>query len=159
MEKTKILYLRQSQIYKNSLSTAGKYYLKGKKIPLERIENTMNDFRQLEFINGKPKKNLTDVEWQNYFNLHIAICDKYPAKQKRFGCKNVVDGKDGIVTNYHRYVSFINDVLSVIRKNECPHEYCFFEYQIRDLAKFDFGERKLQTKYLPHYECWEVWLA
>lgn len=58
-------------------------------------------------------------------------------------------------TAYQQYCSFINDVLTSIRKGET--DYCYFIYQIADLLQF---EPELQTRLCnedrlcPYFEVW-----
>lgn len=63
-------------------------------------------------------------------------------------------------TQYSNYCSFINSILRTIRGSggkPPQHDYCFFIYQITDLLRFEHD--RLRTRWIPEYECFEVWLS
>lgn len=126
----------------------------------------LSNLRHVSLGAGKPDVNMTDEYWQQYFGILKAITTQ--SKNRRMKCshaKTIVNGKpDETVyhgeTQYTNYCYFINSVLKTIRgygKNPPQHDYCFFIYQIADLLRFEHD--RLRTKWIPRYECFEVWLS
>mgnify|MGYP001625089071 CR=1 FL=1 len=123
--------------------------------------NELYRLHPLSNSSGRPEHNLTDKQWQEEFHLrrlYITPCKK----QKKMGGRYSQDIRKWNteaeeykgVTNWQRYCSFINDVLSEIRSGKI--EYVFFKYQILDLLKFHYNS--LKTKYIEGEGYWEVWL-
>lgn len=118
---------------------------------------TFDELRMNKIISdtdGKPSPFLTDEKWQKEFSIRKMFVKPYPKSFKRLG-KIYKETKCGIYTgqtNWQMYVSYINSVLSNIRKNQV--DYCYFIYQIMELARFH--PTTLKTKYRDGY--WEVWI-
>lgn len=100
---------------------------------------TMDDLRKNKIISntdGKPSPSLTDEKWQKEFNIRKMFINTFEI------CNGDKD---------HRI--YINDVLKNIRHGQV--DYCYFIYQIMELAKV--YPETLKTKYQDGY--WEVWLS
>lgn len=106
----------------------------------------LQEFEQTYFHNGIPNKSLTASLWQEYFielknQLPIDIDAPYPQTER---------------SDEFQYGDFIYDVLDMLREGE-ERDYCYYNYQVKDLLKFE--PRRLRTKYIPEYQCIEVWLT
>lgn len=125
---------------------------------------TLKELKKRNIISdtdGRPLDSLTDEQWQKEFIIRKSLIQT--TSQKKLNCKQfrepdlwnmekneLYDGP----TQWQNYCWYINDVLRVIRKGD--KDYCYFIYQIMELARFHFHD--LKTKYIPEYKCWEVWL-
>ena len=102
---------------------------------------------------------MTDDEWQEYFNI---LRDKIkPSLEYRMKTSYYIWVNGYLDTTYFSYsgdtewqyyCKFINSVLGTIRKGEL--DYCYHIYQIADLLRFEHD--RLQTMWLPEYQCFEV---
>lgn len=138
--------------------------LKQKKEIKKYKHMTLEELREMKIVsnsNGRPSPTLTDKKWQKEFNVRKLFIKPYNEKVKKLGGLNSkesgkwneeIQGTYHGQTNWQEYCSFINDVLKNIRSGQ--RDYCYFIYQIMDLAKFHFDT--LRTKYCDGY--WEVWL-
>ncbi len=127
-------------------------------------EMTLEELRELKLISntdGRPSSVLTDEKWQKEFELRKLFVEPYGKKVKLLGGKHSkesgvwteeTNGQYDGQTNWQSYCSYINDILRRIRKGRT--DYCYYIYQIMDLAKFHPND--LKTKYCDGY--WEVWL-
>lgn len=127
---------------------------------------TLEELKELRLIsntNGRPTSSMTDEKWQKEFNLRKLFIAPLPKDITKFGGKHSEEsgmwneetqGKYHGCTSWQEYCRYINDVLSTIRSGK--KDYCYFIYQILDLARFHFGNKELRTKYCDGY--WEVWL-
>lgn len=125
---------------------------------------TLEELREIKLVsntNGRPTSDLTNDKWQKEFILRKMFIKPYPDTVKKFGGKysresgiwnEETQGTYHGSTNYQEYCSFINDVLHNIRSGMT--DYCYFIYQIMDLARFHCDT--LKTRYCDGY--WEVWL-
>lgn len=125
---------------------------------------TLEELREMRIVsntNGRPSSSLTDEKWQKEFNVRKMFITPYNKDVKRLGGKFSKEsgmwneetmGKYHGQTNWQEYCSYINDILRNIRAGQI--DYCYYIYQIMDLAKFHFNS--LKTKYRDGY--WEVWL-
>ena len=125
---------------------------------------TLEELRAMKIIsntNGRPLSYLTNEIWQREFNVRKLFITPYSKDVKRLGGKysressiwnEEIKGKYDGQTNWQEYCSYINDVLRNIRAGQI--DYCYYIYQIMDLAKFHIDT--LKTKYCDGY--WEVWL-
>lgn len=125
---------------------------------------TLEELKEMRIIsntNGRPSTSLTDEKWQKEFNVRKLFITPYNKKIKKLTGQHL--NESGILdeatrgiyhgqTNWQDYCAYINDVLRNIRSGQI--EYCYYLYQIIDLAKFHFDT--LKTKYCDDY--WEVWL-
>ena len=128
---------------------------------------TLEELRELKLIsntNGRPTSSMTDEKWQKEFNLRKMFITPFSNSITKLGGKYSIEsgmwneetqGTYHGQTNWQEYCHYINDVLSTIRSGK--KDYCYFIYQIMDLAKFNFGNKELKTRYCDGY--WEVWLA
>ena len=125
---------------------------------------TLEELREMKLVsntNGRPTSTLTDEKWQKEFNLRKLFITPYSKDVKKLGGKyskesgiwnEETQGTYHGQTNWQEYCSYINDVLRNIRAGQV--DYCYFIYQIMDLAKFHYDD--LRTRYCDGY--WEVWL-
>lgn len=124
---------------------------------------TLEELRQMKIVsntNGRPLSNLTNEKWQKEFNIRKLFITPYTKASKMSGkfskesgfWNEETQGEYRGMTNWQEYCSYINDVLLTIRSGKI--DYCYFIYQIMDLAKFHHNT--LKTKYCDGY--WEVWL-
>lgn len=127
---------------------------------------TLEELREMKIVsntNGRPLSTLTDEKWQKEFLVRKMFIAPFPKDVKKLGGK--YSKESGIwneetssiyhgQTNWQEYCHYINDVLSTICSGKV--DYCYFIYQIMDLAKFYFGNKQLKTRYCDGY--WEVWL-
>ena len=125
---------------------------------------TLEELREMKLIsntNGRPTSTITDEKWQKEFNIRKMFITPYSKDVKRLGGKFSEEssvwneetmGDYHGQTNWQEYCAYINDVLRNIRAGQI--DYCYFIYQIMDLAKFYYNE--LKTRYCDGY--WEVWL-
>ena len=125
---------------------------------------TLEELKEMRIIsntNGRPTPYLTDEKWQKEFNVRKLFITPHSKDVKKLkGHHSKESGKwneetQGTYhgqTNWQEYCSFINDVLKNIRSGQV--DYCYYIYQIMDLAKFHFNT--LRTRYRDGY--WEVWL-
>lgn len=125
---------------------------------------TLEEFREIRVVsntNGRPRHNLTDEKWQKEFSVRKMFITPYSKNITRLAGKNSAEsgrwneetkGAYHGQTNWQAYCAYINDVLDNIRGGQV--DYCYFIYQIMELAKFHFDD--LETKYKDGY--WEVWL-
>lgn len=125
---------------------------------------TLEELRELRLIsntNGRPTSAMTDEKWQKEFNLRKMFITPYPKDIKRL--KGQYSKESGMwneetqgtyhgCTSWQSYCSYINDILNNIRSGQV--DYCYYIYQILDLAKFHYNT--LKTRYRDGY--WEVWL-
>jgi len=127
---------------------------------------TLEELREMKIVsntNGRPSSTLTDEKWQKEFNVRKLFNHGYSKDVKKLGGKGSKESgiwneeTKGVYhgcTNWQQYCGYINDVLSNIRSGQV--DYCYYIYQIMELAKFHFGKEQLKTKYRDGY--WEVWL-
>lgn len=130
---------------------------KYKRMNLEELKK----MQMISNTDGRPAEHLTDETWQKEFEirkLFITPCNKKVQKLGGRFSKESAGGwtencrtYDGC-TNWQCYCTFINDILRNIRAGQV--DYCYYIYQIMDLAKLHFHD--LKTKYCDGY--WEVWL-
>lgn len=125
---------------------------------------TLEELRELRLIsntNGRPTSAMTDEKWQKEFNLRKMFITPYPKDIKKLKGQHSKESgawneeTQGIYhgcTGWQSYCSYINDILNNIRSGQV--DYCYYIYQILDLAKFHYNT--LKTKYCDGY--WEVWL-
>lgn len=125
---------------------------------------TLEELKKLKLVStteGRPSSTLTDEKWQQEFKLRKMFITPYEKSIKKLGggfskesgmWNTETMGKYYGQTNWQEYCSYINDVLNNIRAGQA--DYCYFIYQIIDLAKFHYED--LRTKYCDGY--WEVWL-
>ncbi len=125
---------------------------------------TIEELKEMEIIsktNERPSSTLTDEKWQKEFSVRKLFITQHSTKNKLLkGQYSQETGKwneetQGTYhgqTNWQSYCSFINDILRNIRAGQV--DYCYYIYQIMDLAKFHFHD--LKTRYCNGY--WEVWL-
>lgn len=125
---------------------------------------TLEELRKMKIVsntNGRPSSNLTDDKWQEEFNIRKLFITPHNKNITRLTGQNSKEsGKwneetQGVYygqTNWQEYCSYLNDVLRNIRSGQI--DYCYYIYQIMDLAKFHFDT--LKTRYRDGY--WEVWL-
>lgn len=132
----------------------------------EKKYKSMNlkELRKMRLISntdGRPSEHLTDETWQKEFELRKLFITPYSSKTKKLGGRFSRESTDRSednphtydgCTNWQSYCSFINDILYNIRGGQV--DYCYYIYQIMDLAKFHFHD--LKTRYCDGY--WEVWL-
>lgn len=102
---------------------------------------------------GRPDPKMTNKQWQQKFNILKLGTTPVPYKRMTAWQAESQTNYTG-ETEYSRYVTFINDVLRVIRSGNC--DYCYFVYQIKDLLRFE--KNRLRTEYLPHLQAFRVWL-
>lgn len=125
---------------------------------------TLEELREMKIVsntNGRPSLALTDEKWQKEFNVRKMFITPHNKDVRRLKGQNTKEsglwneetqGTYHGQTNWQEYCAYINDVLKNIRSGQ--RDYCYFIYQIMDLAKFHFDT--LRTKYCDGY--WEVWL-
>lgn len=125
---------------------------------------TLEEFREMKIIsntNGRPTPTLTDEKWQQEFNVRKLFITPHNEKVKSLKGQYTkesgkwneeVQGTYHGQTNWQEYCAYINDILRNIRSGQI--DYCYYIYQIMDLAKFHFDT--LKTRYRDGY--WEVWL-
>lgn len=111
---------------------------------------------------GKPNKDMSDKQWQKYFNSMRLFVQ--PSVYKRmnirsphiyinnYACDNQFEYQGE--TQWIYYKKFINDILSTIRRGE--KDYCYYIYQIADLLKYEHDN--LRSRWRTEEECFEVWL-
>lgn len=138
---------------------------KNERNEVKKYQNmTLEELREMKIVsntNGRPLSYLTDEKWQKEFNMRKLFITPYSRNIKRLGGKYSKEsgmwneetmGTYYGATNWQEYCSYINDILKNIRAGQV--DYCYFIYQIMDLAKFHYST--LRTKYCDGY--WEVWL-
>lgn len=153
-----------NQIKATNLEYQLKQKIKVKKEGERYKHMTLEELREMKIVsntNGRPSSNLTDEKWQKEFNVRKLFITPYNKNITKLKGKNSTefgkwdeekqDAYHG-QTNWQEYCSYINDVLNNIRSGQV--DYCYYIYQIMDLAKFHFNT--LRTKYCDGY--WEVWL-
>ena len=125
---------------------------------------TLEELRELRLIsntNGRPTSAMTDEKWQKEFNLRKMFITPYSKDIKKLkgqhskeSCmwNEETQGTYHGCTSWQSYCSYINDILNNIRSGQV--DYCYYIYQILDLAKFHYDT--LKTRYRDGY--WEVWL-
>lgn len=125
---------------------------------------TLEELREMKIIsntNSRPLSTLTDEKWQKEFNVRKLFVTPHHKDYKKLQGKyskesgiwnEELKGEYCGCSNWQQYCGYINDVLNNIRKGQV--DYCYYIYQIMDLARFHFNE--LKTKYCDGY--WEVWL-
>lgn len=127
---------------------------------------TLEELRETNLIksksDGRPTSDLTDEKWQKEFEIRKIFVQSYKdGHTKKLSSKyskessiwnEETKGTYYGCTNWQSYCTFINDILRNIRAGQV--DYCYYIYQIMDLAKFHFHD--LKTKYCDGY--WEVWL-
>lgn len=161
-------YPNKNRIGNQIEATNLEYQLKQKNKAKEEEERykhmTLEELREMKLVsntNGRPSSNLTDEKWQKEFNVRKLFITPYNKNITKLKGKNSTESgkwdeeKQGAYhgqTNWQEYCSYINDVLNNIRSGQV--DYCYYIYQIMDLAKFHFNT--LRTKYCDGY--WEVWL-
>lgn len=128
---------------------------------------TLEELREMKIVsntNGRPLSTLTDEKWQKEFLVRKMFITPFSKDVKKLGGKYSKESgiwneeTSGVYhgqTNWQEYCSYINDVLRTIKAGQV--DYCYFIYQIMDLAKFNYGRKELKTRYCDGY--WEVWLA
>lgn len=108
-----------------------------------------------------PDKNMTDKEWQEYFEAMKLLT--HQSNEKRMGGKTtpilVNSYSDNQFTycgdtQWTKYKEFINGILSVIRHGEC--DFCFYIYQIAELLRYEHDN--LKSRWMPDDKCFCVWL-
>ena len=109
----------------------------------------------------KPDKDMTDKEWQEYFNAMKLLTQQ--VKEKRMSCRTspiLINGYSDNQFTYQgdtqwmKYKEFINSILSAIRRGE--QDYCFYIYQIAELLRYEHDN--LRSEWLPEDKCFQVWL-
>lgn len=101
----------------------------------------------------KPPEGMTNPEWQKYFaQMRKQVKPSYSRYMVYPTYRGQNDEYYGD-TIYQTYCKFINNILRAIRSGEC--DYCFFVYQVAELLKY---EPRLQSKWLPDAECFQVWI-
>lgn len=125
---------------------------------------TLEELREMKVIsntNDRPVYGLTNEKWQKEFNVRKIFIKPLSNDIKKMGGKfsnesgmwnEETQGTYHGVTNWQQYCSYINDVLKNIQSGQT--DYCYFIYQVMDLAKFHYNT--LKTRYCDGY--WEVWL-
>lgn len=125
---------------------------------------TLEELKEMKLVsntNGRPSSTLTDEKWQKEFNVRKMFITPHQKNIKKLTGKyceesgmwnEEINGEYKGKTNWQSYCRYINDVLSNIRAGQI--DYCYFIYQIMDLAKFHYDN--LRTRYCDGY--WEVWL-
>lgn len=120
------------------------------------------EFKHINLAAGRPDALMTDAKWQKRFAvMRTIVTPSLESKMsKRVGGifvngERINDNIDKTQLSWIRYRSYINDVLSQIRQGK--HDYCYFIYQITDLLRYE--NTRLQTRYFPDGEYFEVWLA
>ncbi len=142
--------------------------LKKRKLRTEKEKKyksmNLKELKELGVISNtdsRPSEHLTDETWQKEFDIRKLFITPYSSKIKKLGgrfSRESTSGSDDSprtydgCTNWQSYCSFINDILRNIRAGQV--DYCYYIYQIMDLAKFHFHD--LKTRYCDGY--WEVWL-
>ena len=133
---------------------------KGQKYKQMTLEE-LKEMRIISNTNGRPSPNLTDEKWQKEFNVRKLFIIPHNKNIKKLKGQNSKEsGKwngetQGTYcgqTNWQEYCAYINDILQNIRSGQT--DYCYYIYQIMDLARFHFDT--LKTRYRDGY--WEVWL-
>lgn len=146
-----------NQIKANKKSTQKKEAERYKHMTLEELK----EMQIVSNTNGRPTPNLTDEKWQKEFNVRKLFITPHSNNWKKLKGQNSKESRKWIEetqgtyygqTNWQEYCAYINDVLRNIRSGQI--DYCYYIYQIMDLAKFHFDT--LKTKYRDGY--WEVWL-
>ena len=127
---------------------------------------TLEELKEMKLISnttGRPSSTLTDEKWQKEFEIRKMFVKPYPKTVTKLGGKYSRESgmwNEETMGTYHgrtqwqNYVAYINDVLTNIRAGQV--DFCYFVYQVMQLACFDFGNKELKTKYCNGY--WEVWL-
>lgn len=127
---------------------------------------TLEELREMKIIsntNGRPSPSLTDEKWQKEFNVRKMFITQHCKGVKRLSSKysresgswnEETQGEYHGCTNWQEYCSYINDILRNIKSGQ--RDFCYYIYQILDLAKFHYENRELKTRYCDGY--WEVWL-
>ena len=127
---------------------------------------TLEELREMKIVsntNGRPLSSLTDEKWQKEFSVRKLFIKPYSKNVTRFGGKysresglwnEETQGEYHGCTNWQEYCSYINDILRNIKSGQ--RDFCYYIYQILDLAKFHYENRELKTRYCDGY--WEVWL-
>lgn len=125
---------------------------------------TLEELKEMRIVsntNGRPAQSLTDEKWQKEFNLRKLFITPYSKDITKLNGKYSIEsgqwneetqGTYHGCTNWQEYCSYINNVLQNIRSSQI--DYCYYIYQIMDLARFHFNT--LKTRYCDGY--WEVWL-
>ena len=139
-----------------------------KRSEVKKYQNmTLEELREMKIVsntNGRPLSTLTDEKWQKEFLVRKMFITPFSKDVKKFGGKYSKESgiwneeTSGVYhgqTNWQEYCSYINDVLRNIKAGQV--DYCYFIYQIMDLAKFHYGRKELKTRYCDGY--WEVWLV
>lgn len=130
---------------------------KYKRMNLEELEK----MRVISNTDCRPAEHLTDETWQKEFEIRKLFITPYDKKVQKLGGRFSKESARGTAencrtydgcTNWQSYCTFINDILRNIRAGQV--DYCYYIYQIMDLAKLHFHD--LKTKYCDGY--WEVWL-
>ncbi len=127
---------------------------KEKQMTLEQLRAA----KQISNTNGRPAFHLTDEKWQKEFAIRKSFLQPYDKNIKNLNGKESGTWNEESrgsyygCTNWQSYCSYINDILNNIHQGGT--DYCFFIYQVMELAKFHFND--LKTKYRDGY--WEVWL-
>ncbi len=153
-----------NQIDAINLKTTLEKQIKKKNEEKKYKNMTLEELRELRLIsntNGRPSPSMTNEKWQKEFDIRKLFITPYPKNIKRL--KREHSKESGIwneetmgtyygCTSWQSYCSYINDILDNIRSGQV--DYCYYIYQIMDIAKFHFNN--LKTKYCDGY--WEVWL-
>lgn len=108
---------------------------------------------------GRPQLHWTNQNWGVYFEeLKKTVPPILDPKVRRLPITHL-QLKAGEEyrgeTAYQSYCSFINDVLSTIRRGET--DYCYFIYQIADLLQFEPNLRTrlcCEDRLCPYFEVW-----
>lgn len=128
------------------------------------------ELKEMKMVNraaGMPDPKMTDEKWQQYFLvLKLLVKQEKEKMMRQSNSGFIINGQnmDDKVeykgdTSYSYYCRYINGVLATIRgrNGNAPQvDYCYFIYQISDLLKYE--HERLRTRYLPEYQCFEVWL-
>lgn len=150
----------------NHTDINSKSYREQKELERKYKSMTLEELREMRIIsntNGRPTSTLTDEKWQKEFSVRKMFITPHNKSYKKLtgqyykesGMWNEeLQGTYHGCTNWQSYCTYINSVLDSIRAGQS--DFCYFIYQIMELAKFH--PTTLRTKYLPEYECWEVWL-
>lgn len=108
---------------------------------------------------GRPQLHWTNRDWQAYFEqLRQAVPPVSDPKVRRLPITHL-HLKSGEEyhgeTAYQSYCSFINDVLTTIRRGGT--DYCYFIYQIADLLQFEpelCTRLCCEDRLCPYFEVW-----
>ncbi|WP_312369103.1 hypothetical protein [Lachnoclostridium sp.] len=122
-----------------------------------------NDLSNLDFITlGRPSESMTDSEWQVKYKILKSYINPFQKKNGKLISyskeipiwEDETNGSCYGLTNWQSYCSFINDILSQIRRGRI--EYCYYAYQIADILPFEYDT--LKTHYNSNGRYWDIWI-